>query len=209
MPLSLNTCRSIFGPICLGHSIHLAAPGSTPECPSHETGHRALPLDRGLQDSHILLSWARLCLGAPSKAGQEARTQQPLLPFPRSSWPQPRDHHCSCPGLGVAGWGRGEWSSDPRQRTASTATNTPPPQPPGAQIHREPRVSCQRVGASILSEPRPGQQPQKVPSTAAKTRSKEHPHAQQAGETGDTSTHLGRGDSSSAGRRSQTHKGRD
>lgn len=36
-PLSLNTCRSIFGPICLGGPIHLAAPGATPEFPSHLT----------------------------------------------------------------------------------------------------------------------------------------------------------------------------
>lgn len=33
--LSLNTYRSILVPICPGYPIHLAAPGSIPECPSH------------------------------------------------------------------------------------------------------------------------------------------------------------------------------
>lgn len=33
----------------------------------------------------------------PSKAGC-ARTQL-FLPFPQSSWPRPRGHYCSCPGL--------------------------------------------------------------------------------------------------------------
>lgn len=137
VPLSRSIWRPTSVSTCHGYAIHPAGPGST----SH--------LRQG--------TWHVPWRGVPSKAQWQARTQ-PFLPFPQSNWPQPRGRYCSCPGLGVAGWVRGEWSSDPGLLAASTATSTPLPQPLGAQTQASPAVSksC------------PGQQPQRVSSSTPK-----------------------------------------